>query len=469
MPYLELPAFRMTVFYIINGSIPSILLEDAPEPVSGELDPELPNLFWVHGSTSSLAAFEPQWSCTKFRRGYNMISVDAPFMGRSKAEERETWTVQENAEVLVSVIEHLGLATFSVVGEGYLGAYAAALMTIKYPEKPGYCSIKVKAVVMVSPCWMEEDPAVFEGMMTEWLPGASANKELGSGRVAASNSPVFCVLIVTTFSGTGVPEPGPSSSTPEPESKPEGRQAALLSKAATTLVASQHLISTQYSTRMKIILTGATGNTGSHALARLISLPAVTSIVVLTRRALKLPPDSPKVSTLLLTEEEFLDYPPRVTEAVSGASGAVWALGKLPTQTPEGLREAERIGVGYPTALMRAVVSNPPLANGEPFRLAFTSGGLIPEDPNASLWFAAPLRKLGVRSLSASQPSPSKAVPDAARFGRWQRSKAFTPSPPPMHQNWTSSSASPGSSVPLRSDICPFLLSFQPFKFRLMF
>ncbi|KAL8291464.1 hypothetical protein RQP46_002442 [Phenoliferia psychrophenolica] len=137
---------------------------------------------------------------------------------------------------------------------------------------------------------------------------------------------------------------------------------------------------------MKVVLTGATGNTGGHALTRLLSLPTVTEVVILSRRALSPPVDSTKVTTLILTNEEFLEYPPRVLEAISGAVGAVWTLGKFPKQTPEGLEEAERIGVAYPWALMRAVVANPPRESGEPFRL-------VPEDPNASLWFGAAPRK----------------------------------------------------------------------------
>lgn len=77
---------------------------------------------------------------------------------------------------------------------------------------------------------------------------------------------------------------------------------------------------------MKIILTGATGNTGSHALRRLLSLPSVTSVVILSRRELTPAPTSPKVTTLILTEAEFLSYPPRVVEALKGASGCVWCV-----------------------------------------------------------------------------------------------------------------------------------------------
>ncbi|KAK4704226.1 hypothetical protein P7C70_g1979, partial [Phenoliferia sp. Uapishka_3] len=117
MPYLELPDFRTTVFYIINGSIPSMLVENAPGPESGKLDPDLPNLFWVHGSTSTLSTFEPQWSCSKFRKRYNMISVDAPFMGRSVAEERETWTVQVSSSLKLCKAGEAKKRIFRIVRE----------------------------------------------------------------------------------------------------------------------------------------------------------------------------------------------------------------------------------------------------------------------------------------------------------------------------------------------------------------
>lgn len=94
-------------------------------------------------------------------------------------------------------------------------------------------------------------------------------------------------------------------------------------------------------------------------------------------------------------------------------------LGKIPERTPEGLALAERVTVGYPTELIRAVTANPALESGEPFRFAFTSGGsvllqvmrvlhsylrwrrLIPEDPNASMWFGASWRKASVGTFLA--------------------------------------------------------------------
>lgn len=75
---------------------------------------------------------------------------------------------------------------------------------------------------------------------------------------------------------------------------------------------------------MKIVLTGATGKTGGHALTRLLSLPAVTRIVILTRRPFSPAIDSPKVQIFILTDAEFLEYPTLVVDAIKGTGGGVW-------------------------------------------------------------------------------------------------------------------------------------------------
>lgn len=101
------------------------------------------------------------------------------------------------------------------------------------------------------------------------------------------------------------------------------------------------------------------------------------------------------------------------------------ALGELPKNTPEGVAQATKLSVAYPKALFDAVLTSPtPTSTGEPFRLAYTSGGsvlsafllvfslprrkglmarrllfsprLVSPDPNASMWFLADIRRKGV-------------------------------------------------------------------------
>lgn len=119
---------------------------------------------------------------------------------------------------------------------------------------------------------------------------------------------------------SGIQGPTPRNESPAPKPEPGETLSIAVSHSFPLLPPSLPLPSEN----MKIILTGATGNTGGHALTRLLSLPTVTRIVVLARHPLSPAIDSPKIETLILTDAEFLDYPARVVDALRGASGAVW-------------------------------------------------------------------------------------------------------------------------------------------------
>jgi uncharacterized protein YbjT (DUF2867 family) len=73
----------------------------------------------------------------------------------------------------------------------------------------------------------------------------------------------------------------------------------------------------------KIILTGATGLVGGAALRYYISRPDITSIVVITRRAIEPEfQDNPKVTVII--HEDFESYPSDLLEKLKGAVACIW-------------------------------------------------------------------------------------------------------------------------------------------------
>jgi nucleoside-diphosphate-sugar epimerase len=74
---------------------------------------------------------------------------------------------------------------------------------------------------------------------------------------------------------------------------------------------------------MKIVLTGATGFVGSHALARLLDNEAVTGVTALTRRPIE--SAHPKLSNVVL--EDFTRYDERLVAELPGHAGCIWTLG----------------------------------------------------------------------------------------------------------------------------------------------
>jgi NAD dependent epimerase/dehydratase family enzyme len=72
---------------------------------------------------------------------------------------------------------------------------------------------------------------------------------------------------------------------------------------------------------MKLILTGSTGFIGGEVLSQCLNNPAITSIIILSRR--QLPNISnPKAKVLII--EDFKSYPESVIDEISGADGCIW-------------------------------------------------------------------------------------------------------------------------------------------------
>jgi len=81
---------------------------------------------------------------------------------------------------------------------------------------------------------------------------------------------------------------------------------------------------------MKIILTGATGFVGRHLLEYSIAHPAITSIVVLSRRPLDKSQiggdreQSKEGKVKVILHQDFESYPDEILEELEGAEGCLW-------------------------------------------------------------------------------------------------------------------------------------------------
>lgn len=146
---------------------------------------------------------------------------------------------------------------------------------------------------------------------------------------------------------------------------------------------------------MKIILTGATGLIGSAVLQRLISLPTITSIIVLSRR--ELPTKHPKIQTIII--HDFLHgYSPDVLASIQGAEACIWVLG-----SPTSGREVHHdMTMAATKAFSENCVEQVGKDSGgggggqKAFRFVYTSGSLVVRDQNAQTWFMGDGRKMRV-------------------------------------------------------------------------
>ncbi|EGP87788.1 unnamed protein product [Zymoseptoria tritici ST99CH_1A5] len=131
---------------------------------------------------------------------------------------------------------------------------------------------------------------------------------------------------------------------------------------------------------MKIVIAGATGKIGGAALQRLLALPAVTSVIALSRR--KIDVEHPKLTVAII--EDFLHYEPGVLEQLSGSEACIWSLG-----TPTGGRD---VHMDYTMAAVKALKSS--LKNGQQFRFVYVSGALVETDQSKTLWFMGDMRRM---------------------------------------------------------------------------
>ena len=84
---------------------------------------------------------------------------------------------------------------------------------------------------------------------------------------------------------------------------------------------------------MKVILTGATGFIGGEVFLQALANQSITTLVVLTRRAL---PESatsnPKLEVIILTD--FLSYPTEILSQLEGAESCIWYVYAGPLAAP---------------------------------------------------------------------------------------------------------------------------------------
>ena len=75
---------------------------------------------------------------------------------------------------------------------------------------------------------------------------------------------------------------------------------------------------------MKIILTGSTGFIGGEVLAQCLKNPAITFIVVLSRRELSKEISDPRLKVIIM--KSFTQYPDSVLEELAGADACIWYI-----------------------------------------------------------------------------------------------------------------------------------------------
>ncbi|KAF7309855.1 NAD(P)-bd-dom domain-containing protein [Mycena indigotica] len=140
---------------------------------------------------------------------------------------------------------------------------------------------------------------------------------------------------------------------------------------------------------LKIVLTGATGFVGGEVLAQCLRNPAISSIVVLSRRPLPITTHDPKVKEFIM--KDFTVYTEEVKREFKEADACIWALGAR-AAVPE-------VEIDYPLALGDTILSV--RSSTKPFRYVYCSGMFSERDQTKPLWKSQTVRRVKGRAESS--------------------------------------------------------------------
>jgi hypothetical protein len=139
----------------------------------------------------------------------------------------------------------------------------------------------------------------------------------------------------------------------------------------------------------KIILTGATGLVGSQVLKAAIADHRITSIVILSRRALPNPTLSENAKVTVLIHKDFEVYPPELVEQLRGAEAVIWCIGGMIRSFPD-VATARKVQVTYALTLAEALINSKIL----PLKFVFCSGAFAERNQGKRLWVLGETRKI---------------------------------------------------------------------------
>ncbi|GAA6044367.1 hypothetical protein JCM8097_006461 [Rhodosporidiobolus ruineniae] len=179
MPFIDLPGRSLRQYYTINPTYTDdnldMTLNEPPPPSREEIDPNKPTLVFVHAGTSSSHSFIYQFRDPRLSASLNLVGFDSRYYGRTGGDKLDHYQdLDERADEMLDAIDAVvGDRPFSYFGESFVGSHVGAYIAAKRPEQ-------VKALILVSPSFIEDPPEMCEVLETQWAPLTAQNK-FGNG------------------------------------------------------------------------------------------------------------------------------------------------------------------------------------------------------------------------------------------------------------------------------------------------
>ncbi|KAI5477547.1 hypothetical protein MNV49_006135 [Pseudohyphozyma bogoriensis] len=172
--FMDLPALKLKVFYVLNPLEPIAypISADTPQPANGPYDPSKPTLVFIPAGCRTVAAFSTQFADPRLRQHFNLVGISPKYHGRTEyygPKEDKEHTLVDAAECVIATLDALGIETYNVFGEGIAGCYIATLLAHHRPER-------VLRLLLASPGRLVETEAVKKGL-EDMLPLICQNKD----------------------------------------------------------------------------------------------------------------------------------------------------------------------------------------------------------------------------------------------------------------------------------------------------
>ncbi|GAA5823674.1 hypothetical protein JCM11251_000720 [Rhodosporidiobolus azoricus] len=106
---------------------------------------------------SNVLGWSRQINHSRLADRFQFLLVDCPFHGFTRAEPRPTHTLEDSANCIVALLDHLDIPSFVLYGEGVHGVNVATWTAIKRKEK-------VQGILLASPGWRSEEPSVQQSL-----------------------------------------------------------------------------------------------------------------------------------------------------------------------------------------------------------------------------------------------------------------------------------------------------------------
>lgn len=117
------------------------------------------NLVFLHGSPSSLSAWNRYLLDTTLRNQANLIAIDRPGYGYSNFG-KELPEIAPQAQVMSALLDHYNLENVITIGSSYGGPLAARIAAI---------NTRVKGVIMISPAIdPNQEQKIWASRLTQW-------------------------------------------------------------------------------------------------------------------------------------------------------------------------------------------------------------------------------------------------------------------------------------------------------------